>query len=199
MSLIMTWRIAPLLLLALGATVHLNAQDEAEQVVFDRIVDRIETVDRLRQEGPFAVFGKTSGAEGTMLLLPEDEDPTDLQEVFLLYADERGLLLGSISIPQRTDSVFMASIHYFDDDGNTVAVRHEMAWYDNGCSQGEAVEAEYELFDPPGNSFDRWTTLTDPQGNDLDPGACRFPDVERRTASYYHRDMFLMMNGINLD
>lgn len=144
-----------------------------------------------------AVFSKVSGREMAVRLWPDSALPAGEEERYELYVNPDGSVAGMGVYPRSTHlDVLESASHYFDENGNTVSAWFRMKWLDNGCTDSIAVETRFVYFYPPGRELLQYATLRDAKGNDLDGGRCRFPGIERRFETYYHRDLLLTIKHI---
>jgi len=100
---------------------------------------------------------------------------------------------------QRAQGVKEATFHYFDAQHNTVAVRHELKWLNNHCTFNYAVRNDFHYFFPPRRILLEYTTLTDVEGNNLEPTTCVFPEITLEMEMYNNVDMFLLMERVKVD
>jgi hypothetical protein len=125
--------------------------------------------------------------------------PPGCVEFIELMVDSMHRVTGAVSYkPERVHGVKEATYHYFDAQHNTVAVRHELKWLNNHCTFSYAVRNDFQYFFPPRSTILEYTTLTDVEGNNLEPTTCVFPDIKRVPEVYYHVDAFLLMERVRM-
>jgi len=130
---------------------------------------------------------------------PGSAMPTGCVEFIELIIDSMQRITGAVNYTaERVNGVKETTFHYFDSRHNTVSVRHELKWFDNHCTFSYAVRNDFQYFFPPRNPLLEYTTLTDVEGNNLEPTKCTFPDIKRVPEVYYHVDMYLLMERIRI-
>lgn len=126
--------------------------------------------------------------------------PPGCVEFIELIVDSMHRVTGAVSYKaERIPGVKEATFHYFDAQHNTVAVRHELKFLDNHCTFSYAVRNDFQYFFPPRNILFEYTTLTDVEGNNLEPALCTFPDLKRELDVYNHVDAFLLMERLRME
>lgn len=185
---------------SLGAVLPGLAQDTSAvdtAAAITRIEQRMTDVDHFSIGAVYLVFADQDRAER---LLPDSAvlgNPSERDE---LYTDANGRVAGVGTFIRSTyPNVVESSCHYFDEDGNTVAVWWRMKWTLSGCTDSVAIETRYLYFSAPTEELLQYATLTDNHGHDLNAPACKFPDIERHFDAYYHRDMLLLSKHIDLE
>lgn len=188
------------LLLALLGGDHTSAQS-AVTVDTGAVVTNIDQYMMLVDRSPvFASYARMT-AEGAAEPLPAGSAmPPGCQEFIELIVDSMHRVVGAVSYKaQKVHEVKEATFHYFDSNHNTVSVRHELKWLDNHCTFSYAVRNDFQYFYPPRKTILEYTTLTDVEGNNLEPTKCVFPDIPRTLDVYPHLDMFLVMERVRVD
>lgn len=123
--------------------------------------------------------------------------PPGCVEFIELMVDSLHRVTGAVTYKaERVHGVKEATYHYFDAQHNTVAVRHELKWLDNHCTFSYAVRNDFHYYFPPRSILLEYTTLTDVEGNNLEPTKCVFPETTREMETYNHVDMFLLMERV---
>lgn len=126
--------------------------------------------------------------------------PPGCAEFIELLVDSAHHVTGAVNYkPDPITGVKETTYHYFDATHNTVAVRHELKWVNNHCAFSYAVRNDIQYFYPPRNTILEYSTLTDVEGNNLDPARCSFPDIKRVLEVYPHLDMYLLMERVRMD
>ncbi|MBK6753214.1 MAG: hypothetical protein IPG69_06390 [Flavobacteriales bacterium] len=186
----------PLPLLSSCFVLSLHAQDAP--IDTSAVIARIEArMAEVNQAPIIAEYIKVPGMEEALLLEVGSQVPKHAEVRYELYGnDDRSLAGLTEYLKSPAKGVELSSSYYFDTDGNTVAVWWKMTWTFSGCADSLAVETSVSYLHPATHVFYEYANLTDGHGTDIDPEPCKFPDIEREYATFYHRDMLLLMRHI---
>ena len=183
-----------LILLACGtaATAQIDTLD-----VIEATQERMEAVDRIRSRPPASAWAKMPGAPALVRIDQEADTLPRMEHLYTVYKDAAGI--AAISTLRRIEpsGTVDASTHYFDPQGRTLAVRWELSMHIPGCAADTAVASKEEYYAPDGGPLDRWTWLTDADGQDLDPATCRIPEPAGRMPTF--RDRASLLKGLRIN
>lgn len=188
-----------LLLVLLGGD-RTSAQNAAP-VDTGAVIANIDQYMMLVDRSPvFASYARMT-VDGAAEPLPSGSAmPPGCLEFIELIVDSTHRVVGAVSYKaQKAHEVKEATFHYFDSNHNTVSVRHELKWLDNHCTFSYAVRNDFQYFYPPRKTILEYTTLTDVEGNNLEPTKCVFPNIARTLDVYPHLDMFLVMERVRVE
>lgn len=165
--------------------------------VIDETQRWMDQVDDLRARGPVAIWVKVPGQTAPVQLQADRPDPEQMDLIHLLYGPPQGAITGIGTIRfVGPDSILDASVHYFDGQGRTLAVRWELSMPGTSCHTEEVIDTEEVYLGPQGQVLEQWNWLTDPSGQELDPNTCRITRPPGRTARYPDRGSLLQAAGI---
>lgn len=190
-------RISWMLPLAALCSTPVMAQKEAFDTVavIMGIEARMTAVEQLPLGG---VYLRYADKEDAVALAPTDSVTGMPLERDELYVNPDGSIGGVVTYYRSpSKGVAESSIHYFAEDGHTVAASWTMRWLGSQCTDSIAVETRYVYFHPAGESILEYGTVKDQHGRKVDHTTCLYPDVERHFDAYYHRDMLLLSKHIN--